>query len=199
MSVATRHPGPNTIGAQLRQGVRADVVIMNRVGLRDLIAEGRTITGTDVDLVQTPLGVAIRAGTPKPDISTVEAFKQSLLRAKSVTFDGSTSGIYLTTILFPRLGIVAELAAKSTSVGVTSVASGDAEIVVQPVSKILPVQGVEFIGTIPPEVQFIAVFSAAVVTGSTEVEAAQRLIAFPSSGHATAAMRKNGMEPPTRR
>ena len=191
--------GPNTVRVQLRRGVRADVVIMNRVGLRDLIAEGRTITGTDVDLAQTPLGVAIRAGTTKPDISTVETFKQSLLRAKSVTFDSSSSGIYLTTILFPRLGIAAELAAKSSSVGVTAVATGDAEIAVQPVSEILPVQGVDFIGTIPPEVQYIAVFSAAVVTGSTEVEAAKRLIAFLSSEHATAAMRKNGMEPPTRR
>ena len=191
--------GPNTIGAQLRRGVRTDVVIMNRVGLRDLIVEGRTITGTDVDLAQTPLGFAIRAGTPKPDISTVEAFKQSLLRAKSVTFDSSTSGIYPRTILFPRLGIAAELAAKSTSVGVTSVATGQAEIAVQPVSEILPVQGVELVGTIPSEVQFIAVFSAAVVAGSTEIDAAKRLIAFLSSERATAAMRKNGMEPTTRR
>jgi molybdate transport system substrate-binding protein len=191
--------GPNTIGAQLRRGVRADVVIMNRLGLLDLMAEGRTITGTDVDLAQTPLGVAVRMGMVKPDISTVEAFKQTLLRAKSVTFDSSSSGIYLTTILFPRLGVAAALAAKSTSVGVTSVARGEAEIAVQPVSEILPVQGVELVGTIPPEIQYIAVFGAAVVAGSTEIEAAKRLIAFLSSERATAAMQKNGMNPTTRR
>jgi len=190
--------GPNTIGAQLRRGVHADVVIMNRAGLRDLLGEGRIISGTNVDLAQTSLGLAVRVGAPKPDISTVEAFKQTLLRAKSVTFDSSTTGIYLTTTLFPRLGIAAEMAAKSTTLGAASVASGDAEIAVQPVSEILPVRGVELVGTIPAEVQYVAVFSAAVVAGSTEIDASKRLIAFLSSDAATAAIRKNGMEPANR-
>src|SRR6185436_14951812 len=83
--------GPNTIGAQLRRGVQADVVIMSKEGLADLIAEGRIAAGTNVDLAQAPVGVAVRAGAPKPDISTVDAFKQTLLRAKSITFTGSTT------------------------------------------------------------------------------------------------------------
>src|SRR4029077_15913488 len=97
--------GPNTIGAQLRRGVAADVVILSREGLSELIGEGRIVAGTDTDLAQSPLGGAVRAGAPKPDLSTVESVKQMLLRAKSVTFTSSTSGVYLMTVLFPRLGI----------------------------------------------------------------------------------------------
>jgi molybdate transport system substrate-binding protein len=187
--------GPNTIGAQLRRGVPADVVILNRVGLDELIAGGRIVAGTNVDLAQTYLGVAVRAGAPKPNISTVDALKQTLLRAKSVAFDSSTTGIYLTATLFPRLGIADDMAGKSTTAGVAAVASGDAEIAVQPVSEILPVRGVDFVGTIPAEVQYVAVFAAAVVAGSKETDASERLIAFLASETATAAIKKNGMEP----
>jgi molybdate transport system substrate-binding protein len=188
--------GPNTIGAQFRRGVLADVVIMNRAGLGELIAEGRIVAGTDVDLAQTYLGVAVRAGAPKPNISTVAAFKQTLLRAKSVTFDSSTTGIYLTTKLFPRLGIADEMAAKSTTSGVATVASGEAEIAVQPVSEILPVRGIDFVGTIPAEVQYVAVFAAAVVAGSKEPEESKRLIAFLASENVRTALKNSGMEPP---
>ena len=191
--------GPNTIGAQLRRGEPADVVIMNRAGLDELIAQGRIVDRTDVDVAQTYLGMAVRAGAPKPDISTVDAFRQTLLRAKSVTFDSSTTGIYLTTKLFPRLGIADEMAKKSTTTGVTAVASGDAEIAVQPVSEILPVQGVYFVGTVPAEVQYVAVFAVAVVAGSKEIESSKQLIAFLTSESATAAIKKSGMEPSKRR
>ena len=191
--------GPNTIGAQLRRGEPADVVIMNRAGLDELIVQGRIVAGTDVDVAQTYLGMAVRAGAPKPDISTVDAFKQTLLRAKSVTFDSSTTGIYLTTKLFPRLGIADELARKSTTTGVTAVASGDAEIAVQPVSELLPVKGIDFVGTVPAEVQYVAVFAAAVVAGSKDIERSKQLIAFIASERVTAALKKNGMESSRRR
>ena len=102
-SGASQGKGPDTIGARLRKGVAADVVIMSREGLRELIAERRIVTGTDVDLAQTPIGVAVRAGTPKPDIGTVDAFEKTLLRAKAVAIPSSTTGIYLTAEVFPRL------------------------------------------------------------------------------------------------
>jgi molybdate transport system substrate-binding protein len=186
---------PNTIGAQLRRGVPADVVILSREGLADLITEGRILAGTDTDLARASLGMAVRAGAPKPDISTVDAFKQTLLRAKSVTFTSSTSGVYLTTTLFPRLGIADELAKKSTTAGVASVVKGDAELAIQPVSELLPIAGVDFVGTIPAELQKVNVYAAAVVAGSTQVDAAKRLIAFLASERATAAIKKTGMEP----
>jgi len=186
--------GPNTIGAQLRRGVPADVVIMSREGLNDLIAEGRIVAGSDVDLAQTPLGVSVRAGASKPDIGTVAAFKQTLLRAKSITFPSSTTGIYMTTKLFPQLGIANEIAGKITNTGVAAVASGEAEMAIQPVSELLRVPGVDFVGTIPREIQYISVFSTAMVAGSKQPEAARRLIAFLTSESARAAIRNSGME-----
>jgi ABC-type molybdate transport system substrate-binding protein len=104
-------------------------------------------------------------------------------------------GIYLTMRLFPRLGIADEMAGKSTTSGVAAVASGDAEIAVQPVSELLSVRGVDFVGTIPAEVQYVAVFAAAVVAGSKEPDVSKRLIEFLSSEGATAALKKSGMEP----
>jgi molybdate transport system substrate-binding protein len=193
---ASQGSGPNTIGAQLRRGVPADVVIMSREGLNDLIAERRIVAGTDVDLAQAALGMSVRAGAPKPDISTVDAFKRTLLRAKSITFPGSTTGIYMTDKLFPQLGIAKEIGGKISDTGVTAVAGGEAEIAIQPVSELLHVQGVDFVGTIPAEIQYISVFSAAMVAGSKEPEASKRLIAFLTSENAKTAMRKNGMDPP---
>jgi molybdate transport system substrate-binding protein len=186
--------GPNAIGAQLRRGVPADVVIMSREGLDQLIAEGRIVAGTDVDLARTPLGVAVRAGAPKPDISTVDAFKRLLLSAKSITFPDSTTGIYMLTTLFPRLGIASEIAGKITHSGVAAVAKGDAEIAIQPVSELLHVSGTDFVGTIPMEIQYVSVFSTAVVAGSKEPESAKRLIAFLASESAVKAIENSGME-----
>src|SRR5437899_2177511 len=94
-SGASQGTGPQTIAAQLARGVPFDVVIMSREGLTDLIAAKRIAPGTDVDLARTPLGVAVRAGAPKPDVSTVEAFKQAMLKANTIAMPGSTSGIFL--------------------------------------------------------------------------------------------------------
>ena len=192
---ASQGSGPDTIGAQLRRGLPADVVIMSREGLDDLIAEKRIVAGSDINLGQTPLGAAVRAGAPKPDISTVEAFKQTMLRAKSVTFPGSTTGIYMVKKLFPQLGIASEMGPKTTSTGVAAVAKGDAEIAVQPVSELLHAPGTEFVGTIPKEIQYVSVFSAAMVASSKELKAAKELIDFLTSEKAKAAIKASGMEP----
>jgi molybdate transport system substrate-binding protein len=186
--------GPDTIGAQLRRGVPADVVILSKEGLDELIASGKIAAGTNVDLARTPLGMAVRAGAPKPDISTVDAFKKSLLLAKSITFPQSTTGIYMTDTLFPKLGMASDLAAKITHTGVAAVAKGDAEIAIQPVSELLHVPGSEFVGTIPMELQYVSVFSGAVVAGSKEAASAKRLIAFLASKSARKAIEESGME-----
>ncbi len=196
---ASQGSGANAIGSQLKRGVAADVVILTREGLDELIADGKIAAGTGVDLARAPLGVAVRAGASKPDISTVEAFKQALLRASSVTFPVSGTATYLTTKLFPQLGIDKEIAGKTTTAGVAAVAKGDAEIAIQPVSELRNVAGTDFVGTLPEEIQFISVFSAGVVAGSKEPEAAKRLVDFLTSENAGAAMRKSGMEPVGRR
>jgi len=192
---ASQGSGPDTIGAQLGRGFPADVVILSREGLDDLIAEKRIVAGSDVNLGQTPLGMAVRAGASKPDIRTVEAFKQTMLRAKSVTFPGSTTGIYMVKKLFPQLGIASEMAPKTTSTGVAAVAKGDAEIAVQPVSELLHMPGTEFVGTLPKEIQYVSVFSAAMVAGSKQAKAAKQLLDFLTSEKAKAAIKASGMEP----
>jgi molybdate transport system substrate-binding protein len=169
--------------------VPADVVIMSREGLAELFTDGRIATGSDVDLARVPLGVGIRAGTPRPDIGTVDAFKQTVLHAKSIGIQ-STSAIYLKTTVFPRLGIGDAMAGKLSNAGAANVAKGEAEMVILPLSEILPVPGVELVGTIPPEIQF----AAAVVKGAKDPDAAKRLIAFLASEKATPAVEKTGMK-----
>jgi molybdate transport system substrate-binding protein len=197
-SGASQGTGPQTIGAQLARGIPADVVILSREGLTELIAANRIAAGSDVDLARVPLGIGVRTGAAKPDVSTVEAFKRTLANAKAVAVAGSTSGIYFTRDLVPRLGIADKINVKVTprATGATAlVATGDADLVVMPVSEILHASGVEFAGTIPAEIQLIQVFSAAIVAGSTESDAAKRLIGFLASERASAVIRKNGMEP----
>jgi molybdate transport system substrate-binding protein len=191
--------GPNTIPNQIRRGVQADIVILSREGLVDLIKEGKTVAGTDTDLARSVIGVIVRAGAPKPDISTVEALRQTLLRAKSVAMSSSTSGVYLSTKLFPQLGIADEMKPKSSFAGAAAVGRGEAELGLQQVSEVLPVPGVDYIGTIPKEVQYTTTYAAAVVAGSHQVDAAKKLIAFLSSPGADAAITKSGMEPARRR
>ena len=125
----------------------------------------------------------------------VEAFKQTLLRARSVALDSSTTGIYVTTKLYPQLGIADEMARKTTMAGPTAVANGEAEINIQPISEQLPVKGIEILGKIPEEVQYAAVFSAALVSGSKQPDPARRLIAFLASEEAKLAIQTSGMEP----
>jgi len=187
--------GPTTIGAQLKRGVPADMVIMAREGLDELIADGKIVAKSDIDLAKTPLGLSVRAGAPKPDISSVEAFKKTVLNAKGVTYPGSTTGIYLTTKLWQQLGIANEVTPKITNTGVAAVAKGDAEIAIQPVSEIIHAAGADFVGAIPKEIQYVSVFSAALVQGSQEQDAARKLIAFLSGPGAANALKKSGMEP----
>jgi len=197
-SGSSQGAGPQTIAAQLARGVPADVVILSREGLGELIAAKRIATGTDADLARVPLGVAVRAGTPKPDVSTVGAFKQLLLRADTVAVPASTSGIWLTSDLFPRLGVAEKINVRVMPRGADAtglVAAGGADIAVQPVSEIVHAAGVDFAGSIAPEIQFVQVFSAAVVAGSREVDRSKRLVDFLASSRASGAIKDSGMEP----
>jgi molybdate transport system substrate-binding protein len=196
-SGASQGSGPQTIGAQLASGVAADVVILSREGLEELVAAQRIVAGTDVDLARVGLGVAVRAGTPKPDVGTVEAFRQVVLAARTVAAS-STSGIWLVKDLFPRLGIADKIDIKITPRGTGAagmVADGGAGVAVIPISEILTAKGVDYAGSLAPEIQFPQVFSAAIVADSREVDNAKRLIAFFASPRAAEAIKKSGMEP----
>ena len=198
LSGSSQGTGPQTIAAQLARGIAADVVILSREGLTELIRAQRIAAGTDVDLARTPIGVAVRAGAPKPDVSTVEALKKALLRARTVAVPSSTSGIFLVEEIFPRLGIADKINVKATPRGTGAaalVASGEVDIGLLPVSEIVHAKDVDLAGVIAEEIQLHQIFAAAVVSGSKEAEAAKQLIAFLSSARAAATIQRGGMEP----
>jgi molybdate transport system substrate-binding protein len=196
-SGSSQGTGPQTIGAQLASGVPTDVVILSREGLTGLIAAHRIAPGTDVDLARTPIGAAVRAGTPKPNVRTVEAFKQAMLKANTISV-ASTSGIFIQKDVLPRLGIADKVNVKATPRGAGAaamVASGEADIALLPVSEITHAPGIELAGVIAEEIQLHQIFAAAVVAGSKEVDTAKRLISFLASERASGTIKANGMEP----
>ena len=197
-SGSSQGKGPQTIAAQLGRGVPADVVILSREGLSELIAARWIAAGTDVDLARTPIGVAVRTGAPKPDVRSVEDFKQVVLKARTVAVPSSTSGIFLIEEIFPRLGIAGRVNVQATPRGsgaAAMVAAGEAEIGLLPVSEIVHAEGVELAGVIAEEIQLNQIFAAAVVATSKETDAAKRLIAFLTSPSAAQTIRRGGMEP----
>ncbi len=197
-SGSSQGTGPQTIAAQLVRGVPADVVILSREGLDELVKAQRIAAGMDVDLARVPLGVAVRAGAAKPDVTTVEAFRQLMLKARVVAVPSSTSGIFLMQEIFPRLGIAEKVNVKMTPRGTGAaamVAAGEADLAVMPVSEILHAPGVDFAGKLAPGIQLNQIFAAAAVAGSKQAEAAKRLIAFLASDGVADAIRASGMEP----
>lgn len=197
-SASSQGSGPQTIASQLARGVPTDVVILSRQGLAELIAAGRIVAGSDVDLARTPLGVAVRAGAAKPDVTTVEAFKRVVTDAKAVAVPSSTSGIFFKETVLPRLGIADQVNVRATPRGTDAtamVAAGEADVAVMPVSEIVHAPGVELAGVIAEEIQLNQIFAAALVTGSQHGDAARRLIAFLASEGAATAIRSGGMEP----
>jgi molybdate transport system substrate-binding protein len=197
-SAASQGKGPNTMKAQLERGARADVVILSREGLRELIAAGRIAGGSDVDLARVPIGAAVQRGKPKPDVGTLDALKRTLLAAHAVAVPGSTSGIFLMEDAFPRLGLADQLAVKVGARGsdaTAMVAAGEAGIVLAPVSELLGVPGTDYIGRLPSEVQLLQVFAAAILAGSDRRDEAKSLIDFLASAQAAAAIERSGMEP----
>lgn len=194
---ASQGSDPNTIPGLLRTGFSADVVILSREGLDELMRQGLIVAGSAVDLAQTPLGLAVRTGDPRPDITSVEGFKQAVLRARTVNLV-STPAVYLNEVLFPSLGIAQAVAHKANSGRLASLPSSEV-VVLRPVSEIIHAPGFDFVGPLPAPVQFMGVFSAAVVTGSAQLGLAKDLIAYLSSPQALTAARRNGMEPVAQR
>src|SRR6202162_2943894 len=162
----------NAIPMRLERGEAADVLILVGYALGDLRKQGKVVADSRVDLVRSKIGVAVKSGAPKPDISSAEALKRALLAAKSVAYSDSASGVYVSTEMFQRLGIADEMKDKARKIPAEPVAGvvarGDAEIGFQQISEMLPVQGVDIVGPLPPELQKITVFSAGIVTTSEE-------------------------------
>lgn len=190
---------PTSIPARLKRGEEADLVIMAGPELDKLIGEGLALPGSRVDLVLSKIGMVVRAGAPKPDISTTDAYIRTLLEAKSIGYSASASGTYLAQELFPRLGIWEKIKDKSTLVVkdrvASRVANGELEIGFQQVSELLPVPGVDFVGTLPDDVQKVTVFSSGIAAGCKQTEEAGKLVRFFRSAEARPIIIKQGLEP----
>ncbi len=195
-SMGTTH---NAIPVRLDRGEAIDVVIMAAPALDDLIKQGKVRADSRVELVQSKIGMAVKAGAPRPDISTVEALTKTLLAAKSVAYSDSASGVYLSTELFPKLGIAEQIKGKSRMIEADPVggvvAKGEAEIGFQQISELRPVKGIDIVGELPPGAQRITVFAAGIPVTAKNPEAARGLIQWLASPAAYAAIKKSGLEP----
>ena len=190
---------PEAIPNRLARGEIADLVILNRPPLDDLTEQGYIVPDTRTDLGRSLIGMAVRSGEPIPDISTREAFIDVLLEAESIGFSASVSGTRLSTVVFPSLGIWEEIEPKTLRIFTERVAAvvarGEVEIGFQQVSAILPVEGADFAGLIPDELQEQAFFSAAIMESATNAEDAATLLAFLSSEAAASIVESTGLDP----
>jgi molybdate transport system substrate-binding protein len=209
--VTTRGPSmgdsPESIPTRLARGEAADVVILDGGAADALGKRGLLHTDSKTELARSLIGMVVPAGAAKPDISSVEAFRSTLLAAKSIAYSDSGSGTYLSTTLFPRLGVADQIAGKSRRVrGPPSgepvaavVARGEAEIGFQQVSELIHVPGVTFVGTLPAEVQPIFSFAGVLASTVQHPEAASALIRFLASPEAATVAAKAGLLPPSPR
>ena len=208
--VTTRGPSmgdsPEAIPARLARGESADVVILDGAAADELAKRGVVRGASKVELALSQVGMVVRAGAAKPDIGSVDAFRATLLAAKSIAYSDSGSGTYLSRTLFPKLGVAGEIAAKSRKVrGPPSgepvaavVARGEAEIGFQQVSELIHVPGVTFVGAIPAELQPGFSFAGALTSTAREPEAAGALLRFLASPEAAPVISKAGLTPPGR-
>ena len=179
-----------------------DVAILTPEAIDNLAKEGKVVSGTRADLAKTGVGVVVKAGAPLPDISTVDAFKRTLLAAKSVAYidpkAGGSSGIYVGALL-QRLGIADQINAKAVFVhgGAVAdhIADGEAEIGIHQISEILAVAGVTLVGPLPAEIQNFTVYAAGVGASAKDGAAARALVEFLAGPHALPIIKAKGMQP----
>jgi molybdate transport system substrate-binding protein len=189
----------DAIPERLARGERIDVVIMVGFALEQLVKQGKVLPDGRIALARSRIGAVVRAGANKPDIGSLDALRRTLLAAKSVAYPDSPSGVYISHVLFPRLGIAEQMKDKAHRIAAvpvaTLVAKGKAEIGFERVSALLPVRGVDFVGVLPSDVEEVTVFSAGIVAGPKQPEAARALLRFLSSPAAAPVIRKTGLEP----
>jgi molybdate transport system substrate-binding protein len=209
--VTTRGPSmgdsPEAIPTRLARGEIADVVVLDGVAADELARRGLVRSETKVELAGSLIGMVVRAGAATPDIGSVATFRSTLLAAKSIAYSDSSSGTYLSTVLFAKLGVADQITARCRKVpGPPSgepvaavVARGDAEIGFQQVSELIHVPGITFVGSIPAELQLVTTYAAVLTRTAQEPEAAGALMRFLASPEAAPAISKTGLTPLPRR
>ena len=197
--VSTIFTGTLDVQKRIAAGEIYDVILMAGPAIDDFIKAGKIVPGSRVDIARSGVGVAVKAGATKPDISTTEAVKKTLLAATSIGYSTGPSGVYLTG-LFQRLGVADAIKGKlkQTPTGVfvgSIVASGEAQIGFQQVSELAHFPGVDFVGPLPADIQEITVFSAGLQVGAKEGEAAKAWLKFLTAPEHAAAFTSRGLTP----
>jgi molybdate transport system substrate-binding protein len=198
-TVATEAAGGVDVAKRIAGGETADVVVLSDTAIDKLIAEGKVLAGSRVDLVRSGVAIAVRKGAPRPDIGSEEAVKQAVLAARSLSFSTGPSGVYLEK-LFARWGILEAVKPRiivpppGTPVG-SLIASGGAELGFQQLSELMNLAGIEVLGPLPPAIQTLTVFSGGIVTASANSDGARALLAFLATPATSATKQRHGMEP----
>jgi molybdate transport system substrate-binding protein len=194
--LAITYGSTNPMKARIEKGEAFDLTILGDAAIDDLIKQGKLTAATCTVIARSGLGIAVRQGAARPDITTTEGFKRTLLSAKSIAYlDDGLTGTYL-KVLFQRLGIADEIKAKHKSVrGAEAVAAGEVDVGVTQISEILYQKGTQLAGPLPPPIQNYTHFSAALSAGAQQPEAARALLKFFASPDAVRVMKANGLEP----
>ncbi|SAK86132.1 extracellular solute-binding protein [Caballeronia pedi] len=189
---------PEAIPNRLERGEPADAVIMVGYALDELIKAGKVVPGSRVELADSRIGVVVRDGAAKPDVESVEGLKETLLRAKSVAYSDSASGVYIERELFKRLGIEEQMKQKAKMIPripvASVVASGDYEIGFQQVSELLPVKGATFVGKIPESLQSVTRFAAGIPVGAQHPKEAKALLDYLASPEVQPEVKATGLD-----
>ena len=189
---------PEAIPNRLKRGEPGDLVIVARDSLDQMVKEGYVIKGSETDLILSLIAMGVKTGNPVPDIKTLDAFKKTLLNAKSIAYSDSASGIYIETEMYKKLGIP-QVALKSKKIQATPVGeilvAGQAEIGFQQVPELMAVAGVTIVGTLPEGAQRPTYFSAGIVAKAPQAAAARALLAELTSPANYALLRSTGVEP----
>jgi molybdate transport system substrate-binding protein len=198
--VTTTWAGTVEIMKRIPGGEVHDLIIVSSTELDELIKQGKIAAGSRLDIAKSGIGVAVRAGGPKPDISSAQALKKTLLAAKTVGYTSGPSGVYMAGLV-ERLGVAADIKAKFRSVPSggtigTIVAAGDCEIGFQQVSELVHIKGIDYVGPLPKDIQRITVFSTGVHTNATNPDGAKALARFLAAPAADGTIKAAGLERP---
>ncbi len=197
--VALESAGGVDAARRVRDGERFDFVVLAADAIEQLAAAGRVDPSTRTDLAYSGVAIAMRANTPKPDVGSEAAIRDAVLHARTIGYSTGPSGAHLAR-LFQRWGIAETIAPRivqappGVPVGAL-VARGDVELGFQQLSELMHVEGIDVLGALPPDIQAMTTFSAAVCSASTRADATKRLLEFLASPAADAAKRRHGMEP----
>jgi molybdate transport system substrate-binding protein len=197
--VKTDFTGTLNVQKRLASGESHDLIIMAAPAIDEQVRLGKAVAGSRADFAKSGVGVAVRKGSAKPDIGSVDAFKKTLLAAKSIGYSTGPSGVYMQSV-FEKLRIADQVKGKlkQTPSGVfvgTLIASGETEIGFQQISELVHFAGIDYVGPLPGELQRMTVFSAGLHTGARQAAAAKALVKFLTAPAAAGVFRKHGLEP----